>query len=104
MSACITWKDLTISANIDAQITASESAAGRTVLHFSWAEMTAEKPGAEIRWAMPLDDIQYEWYPCCGMNRSLHVDWYSPEKSRISSSVAQPCFSTTSRWIMGSMA
>ena len=44
-----------------------------------------EKPLLTIQWSLPLYDIQYEWYPRCGKNRSLRIDWMAPEKSRISS-------------------
>ncbi len=95
MSTRMEWKDLTITSNTDLKITVSEPSPVQTALHFSWTSLPCEKPSVEIGWSMPLDDIQYEWYPTCGMNRSLHVDWYSPEKSRISSSAPVFCFYNT---------
>jgi len=86
------WKDLSISANIAAEIAACESTAGKTKIDIRWSEMTEEKPVLTLQWSMPLRDIQYEWYPRCGENRSLRVDWYGPEKSRISSGAPVFCF------------
>ena len=82
----IQWKDLTVSTGIDAWITASEAAAGRIVLHFAWTGKPCEKPFAAIEWSMPVNDIEYDWFPCCGTRRALRVDWNAPIKSRISSS------------------
>ena len=95
MSVPLSFQDLTVSVNFPARITADEIAPGKTRLHFSWDGQPEGNPAAEIRWSMPLNDIQYEWYPNCSMNRSLHVDFYMPEKSRISSSAPVFCFYNT---------
>lgn len=58
MSKSITWKDLNVSASIDAEITVSEAAAGRTVLHFAWTGKPEEKPAVTIEWSMPVNDIE----------------------------------------------
>ncbi len=92
MNAPVQWQDLSISANIDAQITVSEAEAGKTLIHLSLDKLTADRPAFTISWSMPIVDIQYEWYPRCGKNRSLHVDWFAPEKSRISSGAPVFCF------------
>ena len=91
----LVWQDLTISANIAAEINAAEAAPGQTKISVRWAEMKEEKPVLAIQWSLPLYDIQYEWYPRCGKNRSLRIDWMAPEKSRISSGAPVFCFYNT---------
>ena len=86
MSKSIAWKDLTVSVSIDAEITVSEASAGRTLLHFAWTGKPEEKPAATIRWSLPINDIEYDWFPGCGTRRALRVDGNAPMRSRISSS------------------
>ena len=88
----IQWKDLNISTNLAAELAACETAPGKTKITVRWNEMNEEKPVLTLAWAMPLVDIQYEWYPRCGKNRSLRIDWMGPEKSRISSGAPVFCF------------
>ena len=88
----IHFNDLTVGANIAAELTACETAPGKTKITAHWTEMTEEKPALSIGWSLPLYDIQYEWYPRCGKNRSLRIDWMGPEKSRISSGAPVFCF------------
>ncbi len=95
MNNSIVWKDLNISSNIDAEITVSEEMASRTVLHLAWTGKPAEKSAVAIRWSLPINDIEYDWYPCCGTRRALRVDWYSPMRSRISSSAPVYSFYNT---------
>lgn len=95
MSTRIARNDLTVSVNIDAQIALSQTDPRLTEIRLTWNELTEEHPALELNWSMPLDDIQYEWYPGCRMDRSLHVDWYAPEQSRISSSAPVFCFFNT---------
>ncbi|MBQ2956935.1 MAG: alpha-galactosidase [Clostridia bacterium] len=88
----IQWKDLTIGTNIDAEISASALCPEQTRISVRWAEMKSEKPALTISWSLPLYDIQYEWYPRCGKDRSLRIDWQNPEKTRISSGAPVFCF------------
>jgi len=86
--------DLALSVSTDAQIQMQENVPGQTIISVL-QEKTFEKADLTICWSLPLKDIQYEWYPSCGMNRSLRVDWYQPVKSRISSSAPVYCFYNT---------
>jgi len=95
MSQTAVWKDLSISVNIDAEITVTEAIAGRTELHFAWTGKPAGKPSVKISWSLPINDIEYDWYPGCGTRRALRVDWYSPMRSRISSSAPVYAFYNT---------
>lgn len=88
----IAWKDLSVSSNIASDIAVCEAAPGQAKITVRWEKMEADAPRLTIEWALPLKDIQYEWYPRCGKSRSLHVDWFGPEKSRISSGAPVFCF------------
>lgn len=45
-----------------------------------------------LSWKKEVVDIQYQWYPNCGMNRNLDVNWQAPRHSRISSGSPLNCF------------
>ncbi len=92
MSTTLSWQDLSLSSNLHARLDAGQIAPGQTRLHIAWDEMTEDAPVFEIRWHLPLVDIQYDWYPTCGKDRSLRVDWYQPVHSKISSSAPVFCF------------
>ena len=45
----------------------------------------AQSP-ALLEWEMPMLDIAGLWHPCCGMDRGIKADWYSPVKNMTSRS------------------
>ena len=87
----MTWRDLTLSVNMPAELSAAEVDEKRVRFELKWTE-TAPAPVFSIGWSLPLIDIQYEWYPTCRFDRSLRVDWQGPVKSKISSSAPVDCF------------
>lgn len=86
MRTVVSFQDLTLSANIPCRIHAEAVAQDQVKIEVLWENMTEEAPRLQIDWAMPVQDMQYMWYPSCGFRRSLRVDWNEPVKSRISSS------------------
>ena len=86
------FKDLTIDGNMPLELTAHADGAHFITIGAHWDELSVDNPTLTIEWSLPLIDIQYEWYPTCGFNRSLHVDWYAPVTSKISSSAPVYCF------------
>ena len=86
MTTKTTWNDLQIRVNLDARVAVQEIAPGRTSVRIEWNEMTEEQPMAEISWQAPMFDIQHTWYPVCGKNRGMGVDWYRGRVSRLASS------------------
>ena len=86
MSTKFNWNEIQIDVNLDARVAVSEAAPGRTAIHVEWDEMTEAKPVAEIKWQMPLVDIQHTWHPRCGKNRGMNVDWNYGNVSRLASS------------------
>ena len=86
------FKDLAIDGNMLLNLTAHEDSPHLITIGAHWDEVSVDNPQLKIEWSLPLIDIQYEWYPTCGFNRSLHVDWYSPVMSKISSSAPVFCF------------
>lgn len=94
MSVCV-WQDLSISTNVEAKISAKPEGAHCTALDVQWQMGGEAKPYLHIAWSLPLQDIQYEWYPHCGKDRTLRVDWQEPVKSCISTSAPVFCFYNT---------
>ncbi len=92
MNASLEWKDLHISSDTDAVLSASERSEKETEIRISWADKTEIPAYLEFHWSMPLRDIQYEWYPQCRMRRALHVDWEPPVKTRVSIGAPVFCF------------
>lgn len=86
MTTKTTWNDLQIRVNLDARVAVQEIAPGRTSVRIEWNEMTEEQPMAEISWQAPMFDIQHTWYPVCGKNRGMGVDWDRGRVSRLASS------------------
>ena len=98
MAACITWDDLTISTSFESDISVQKIDDIQTQVCASWkkgAALNCEKPHLELSWSLPLRDIEYEWYPGCGKNHALRVDWNGPIRSRISSGAPVFCFYDT---------
>ncbi len=98
MAVCITWNDLTISTSFESDISVRKIDDIQTQICTSWkkgAALGCEKPHLELSWSLPLRDIEYEWYPGCGKNRALRVDWNGPIRSRISSGAPVFCFYDT---------
>ena len=87
-----TWRDLHLSANMPLDLTAVELDEKRVRFQLKWDAPAVSEPSFTIGWSLPLIDIQYEWYPNCRLDRSLHVDWYAPVQSKISSSAPVYCF------------
>ena len=83
--------DIAIHSNIDLELQ-TETAGKCVTVCAHWNQNDEPKPVLELRWALPLVDIQYEWYPSCGKDRSLRVDWSEGVKSKISSSAPVYCF------------
>ena len=92
MNATLDWKDLHISSDKDAVLSASEKSEKETNIRISWANQPEAPSHLEIHWSLPLLDIQYEWYPQCRMRRALHVDWEPPVKTRVSIGAPVFCF------------
>ncbi len=98
MSVCVVQNDLTLRAPFDARLSLEVLDEKCIRLSAAWNHddiLSVEKPHLELTWSLPLVDIQYEWYPSCGKNRALHVDWNHPERSRISASAPIFCFYNT---------
>lgn len=86
MSTEILCKDLKIAVNFQSQVSAEEVGTGCIAIAADWDKMTVEQPQMTISWQMPLVDIQYMWYPGCGKDRRLRVDWEERVVSRMARS------------------
>ncbi len=98
MTSCLTWNDLTLSTSFESHISAESPDDSKTEIHIQWEQSAisiCKKPQLEISWALPLCDIEYEWFPSCGKNRALRIDWNPPVKTRISSGAPVFCFYNT---------
>ena len=60
------WKDLEVSVNFPAEIVCEEAGTGETCITLTWTKGEYKAPALNVTWAVPLVDIQYEWYPCAG--------------------------------------
>ena len=86
MHTSLLFDGMTVTANIPCRMDAQAVDADKVQLSVSWDEMKQEAPCLTVEWMMPVQDMQYMWYPNCGFQRSLRVDWMEPVNSRISCS------------------
>lgn len=86
MHTSLLFDGMTVTANIPCRMDAQAVDADKVKLSVSWDEMKQEAPCLTVEWMMPVQDMQYMWYPNCGFQRSLRVDWMEMVNSRISCS------------------
>ena len=86
------WKDLEVSANFPAEIVCEEVGTGETCITLTWTKGEYKAPALNVTWAVPLVDIQYEWYPLCGRDRALRTDWDAPIHTSFSTGAPVFCF------------
>ena len=94
MARNVTWQDLSISADFDAQISVETLSSSKTRISLLWTENVGS-PSLSIHWAMPIVDMEYRWTPACGKNRSIRPDFAAPDRMRISSWAPVYCFYNT---------
>lgn len=86
------WKGLEVSANFPAEIVCEEAGTGETCITLTWTKGEYKAPALNVTWAVPLVDIQYEWYPLCGRDRALRTDWDAPIYTSFSTGAPVFCF------------
>ena len=83
---------LEVSTNFPADIVVEEAGIDETRITLTWPRGEYKAPALNVTWAVPLVDIQYEWYPLCGRDRALRTDWYAPIHTSFSMGAPVFCF------------
>ena len=86
------WNDLSVSINFPADIQCSQPSPEKTRIDLTWEKVDCEKPELEIKWSLPLWDIQTMWHPKAGKNRALLADWDDPLYANLSNGAPVYCF------------